>query len=423
VTEICGGAASRITLAGSIPGAAPAIAFPLAEVRRLTGLEVGEERILAVLRDLGFVVTGQGLVVSVVAPTWRPDIEGKADLVEEVMRIVGVDKIPVTPLPRAAHVPQAVLTPIQRRTRLAKRALATRGLMEAVTWSFIQRSQAELFGGGRPELALSNPIAADLSDMRPSLLPGLAAAAQRNADRGAPDVALFEVGQVFTGDRPEDQKIAAAGVRRGLAGAAGRGRHWAGSPAPVGVFDAKEDALALLAALAAPVDKLQIVPGAPGWFHPGRSGTIQLGPQTLIGWFGELHPKALEGLDVAGPVAAFEIILDAIPLPKSKPTKTRGVLETSSLQPVRRDFAFVVEKAVRAADIVKAAQGVDRKLIEEVSVFDVYEGKGVEPGRKSVAIDVVLRPRDKTLTDPEIEALGARIVAEVAKKTGATLRG
>ncbi|MDQ0467172.1 phenylalanine--tRNA ligase subunit beta [Labrys wisconsinensis] len=422
VLELCGGEPTELTMAGAVPGKAAPIAFPLAEVRRLTGLDTPEAEILRILASLGFEIAGNGPVRSVTPPTWRPDIEGKADLVEEVMRIVGVDAIPVTPLPREAHVPAPVLTPIQKRTRLAKRALAARGLMEAVTWSFIARAQAVLFGGGQPALALANPIAADLSDMRPSLIPGLAAAAQRNADRGNGDVALFEVGQVFRGDKPEDQKIAAAGLRRGLARPGGGGRHWSAPAAPAGAFDAKEDALALLGALGAPVDKLQIVPGGPAWFHPGRSGTIQLGPQTVIGWFGELHPAALEGLDVAGPLAAFEIVLDQIPLSKPKPTKSRGVLDVSAFQPVTRDLAFVVDRSVKAADIVKTALGADKKLVADVAVFDVYEGRGVEPGAKSVAVAVTLQPREKTLTDAEIEAVVGRIVAEVARKTGATLR-
>jgi phenylalanyl-tRNA synthetase beta chain len=423
ILTICGGRPSTITLAGAIPGPRPPIDFPVAEVRRLTGLEVGEERIVTILTDLGFTVARRGPVLAVTAPSWRPDIEGKADLVEEVMRIVGVDAIPVTPLPREPHVPPAVLTPIQRRTRLAKRVLAARGLMEAVTWSFVSRLEAEQFGGGQPELALANPIAADLSDMRPSLLPGLARAAQRNADRGQDDVALFEVGQIFRGARAEDQKMAAAGVRRALARPSGHGRHWSAPIVAVSAYDAKEDAFALLAALGAPVDKLQVVSEAPGWFHPGRSGTMQLGPQTVIGWFGELHPAVMEALDLEGPIAAFEIVLDAIPLPKAKPSKARGPLDLPSFQPVRRDYALLVDRAVKAGDIVKAAQSVDRKLIADVSVFDVYEGKGIEPGRKSVAIEVIIQPREKTLTDSEIEALGGRILAEIAKKTGATLRG
>jgi phenylalanyl-tRNA synthetase beta chain len=319
-------------------------------------------------------------------------------------------------------VPGAVLTPIQRRTRLAKRTLAARGAMEAVTWSFVSKAQATLFGGGQEALTLANPIAADLSDMRPSLLPGLLAAAQRNADRGHGELALFEVGQIFRGAEPSDQVIAAAGVRRGLAGGQGAGRHWSSPAIPAGAFDAKADAMALLASLGAPVDKVQVVPGGPGWFHPGRSGTLQLGPQTVLGWFGEVHPRAMEALGVTGPLAAFEVILDAIPLPKTKPTRSKGPLDVSAFQPVRRDFAFLVDRGVRAAEILKAAQGVDRKLIAAVTIFDIYEGKGIEPGKMSVAVEVVIQPRERTLTDVEIEALAGRFVAEVAKRTGATLR-
>jgi phenylalanyl-tRNA synthetase beta chain len=422
VLDLCGGEPSTLTLAGAIPEPRPPIPFPLSEVRRLTGLDLPDSRVTEVLERLGFEVAGPPPVVDVTVPSWRPDVEGKADLVEEVMRIEGVDAIPVTPLPREARVPAAVLTPLQRRTRLAKRLLAGRGLMEAVTWSFVSKAEATLFGGGQPEIALSNPIAADLSDMRPSLLPGLVRGGQRNADRGQGDVALFEVGQIFRGDRPEDQKIAAAGIRRGHARPGGQGRHWQGT-APAGVFDAKEDAVALLAALGAPVDKVQVVPGGPAWFHPGRSGTVQLGPQTVIGWFGEIHPAVLEALGADGPVAGFEVVLDQIPLPKAKPTRTRGPLDIAPFQPVRRDFAFLVDRAVRSGDIVRTAQGVDRKLVAGVSVFDVYEGKGIDPGKKSVAIEVVLQPRDKTLTDAEIDALGQKIVNEVSRKTGAVLRG
>jgi phenylalanyl-tRNA synthetase beta chain len=423
VMEICGGEPSEIVVAGTVPGEAAAIAFSTSEVKRLTGLELADGEIVGILASLGFRIEGAAAVLHVTPPSWRPDIHGKADLVEEVMRIAGVDQIPVTPLPRETHVPQPVLTTIQKRTRLAKRALACRGLMEGVTWSFVSKAQAELFGGGQQELALVNPIAADLSDMRPSLIPGLATAAQRNADRGLGDVALFEVGQIFRGDRPEDQKTAAAGVRRGIARPAGNGRHWSSGGGPASAFDAKEDAMAVLATLGAPVDKLQVVPGAPAWFHPGRSGTLQLGPQTVIGWFGELHPATLETLDVSGPLAAFEIVLEAIPLPRAKPGRTRGPLDVSPFQPVRRDFAFVVDRTVPAADILKAAQSVDRKLIADVVVFDVYEGVGIGPGKKSVAVELVIQPREKTLTDAEIEALGARIVEEVAKRTGAALRG
>jgi len=337
------------------------------------------------------------------------------------VRIVGVDKVPMTPFERGDEPRKAVLTPIQLRTRRAKRALAARGMVETITWSFISKPAAGLFGGGKAELALANPIASDLSDMRPSLLPGLIASAQANGDRGFADVALFEVGQIFRGDRPEDQFIAATGIRHGYASSKGTGRHWSGS-ATADAFDAKADALAALAAAGAPMQALQIVPGGAGWLHPGRSGTIQIGPQNILGYFGELHPRTLEQLRADGPLMAFEVILDRIPAAKQKPTRARPVLELSAFQPVSRDFAFIVDRAVKAGDMVRAAQGVDKKLITDVTVFDVYEGKGIDDGKKSIAIAVTLQPREKTMTDEEIDAVGSKIVAEVTKKTGGVLR-
>lgn len=422
VIEFCGGEASELTLAGQIPDTDLIINFPFTETNRLTGLEISDRESKRILESLGFMVSGNGPVVKVVPPSWRPDVYGKADLTEEIMRIAGVDRVPSVPLDRGGTVPKPVLTQIQKRTRAAKRTLASRGLIEAVTWSFISKAQAELFGGGEPSLALANPIAADLSDMRPTLLSGLVASAQRNADRGYGDVALFEVGQVFRGDRPEDQLIAAAGVRRGLAKPEGIGRHWQGSGA-VDLFDAKADALAVLSAAGLSVGAVQVVPGGPSWFHPGRSGTLQMGPQNVFGWFGELHPKVLEALDAKGPVVAFELILDKIPAPKARPTRAKPQLALSAFQPVERDFAFVVDRKVKAGDIVKAAQGADKQLVTHVAVFDVYEGKGIDPDKKSVALAVTLQPREKTLTEAEIEAVSARIVADVAKKTGGSLRG
>jgi phenylalanyl-tRNA synthetase beta chain len=294
-----------------------------------------------------------------------------------------------------------------------------------VTWSFIAKPKAELFGGGAPALALANPIAADLSDMRPSLIPGLVAAAERNARRGLKDVALFEVGQIFLGDGENDQRIAAAAVRRGMAKARGEGRHWSGasgSLSAVDAFDAKSDALALLAALGIAANAVQVVPGGPAFLHPGRSATLQFGPKIIAGWFGELHPSACEALDAEGPIVAFEITLDAIPAPKARPTKARPTLERSEFMPLERDLAFVVAEGARAGEILKAALGADRALIANADVFDVYRGPGVPEGHKSIAITVTLQPRERTLTDAEIEAVVTKIVAEVGKKTGATLR-
>jgi phenylalanyl-tRNA synthetase beta chain len=422
VLDLVGGTPSEIVVAGDPHGEDRIIDFPLSELRRLAGLDARLAEVRRVLERLGFFLAGQGDVVKVAVPSWRPDIEGKADVVEEVVRILGVDRVPPTPFEREAPR-KPVLTPAQVRTGRARRALAARGMVEAVTWSFISHGEAELFGGGDPALALANPIAAELSDMRPSLIPGLVKAAQGNADRGFADTAIFEVGQIFKGDRPEDQFTAASGVRRRLAKANGGGRHWSNPIAEVDAFDAKADALAVLATVGAPALALQVVPGGPKWFHPGRVGTIQIGPQNVLGHFGELHPTTLEALGAEGPLVVFETILERIPQPKQKATRARPVLELSPFQPVERDFAFVVDRSVKSADIVRAAQSVDRKLITNVNVFDVYEGAGIEPGKKSIAIAVTLQPRDRTLTDQEIEAVAAKIVAEVGKKTGGVLRG
>ena len=422
VMELCGGTPSENVVVGKSYPEDRIIDFPLSEVKRLAGLEVPFPEMRSILTRLGFTIAGTGPVVKIAIPTWRSDVEGKADIVEEVVRIVGVDKVPETPFQRGDAARKAVLTPIQLRTRRAKRAAAARGMVEAVTWSFISRPAAELFGGGKAELALANPIAADLSDMRPSLLPGLVAATQANADRGFSDVALFEVGQIFRGDRPEDQFIAAAGVRHGFATPQGIGRHWSGSRA-ADAFDAKADALAVLAEAGAPVQALQIVAGGPAWLHPGRSGTIQIGPQNVLGYFGEMHPRTLEALNADGPLMVFEVILDRIPQAKQRPTRAKPVIELSPFQPVSRDFAFIVDRTVKAGDIVRAAQGVDKKLITDVTVFDVYEGKGIDEAKKSIAIAVTMQPREKTMTDEEIEAVAAKLVAEVVRKTGGTLRG
>lgn len=422
VMEMCGGAPSETVVVGKSFGDDRVIDFPVTEVKRLSGIEVPQAEMKRILTHLGFMMAGPGPVVKVAVPSWRTDVQGKADIVEEIVRIFGVDKVPETPFERGEDARKPVLTPLQLRTRRARRALASRGLVEAVTWSFIAKPAANLFGGGQRELEVANPIASDLSDMRPTLLAGLIAAAQANADRGFGDVTLFEVGQVFKGDRPQDQFMAASGVRRGFASSEGLGRHWSGS-AQADVFDAKADALAVLAAAGAPMQALQIVAGGPGWLHPGRSGTIQIGPQNVLGTFGEMHPRALEALGADGPLMVFEVILDRIPESKKKPTRAKLLIELSAFQPVTRDFAFIVDRTVKAGDIVRAAQGVDKKLITGVDVFDVYEGKGIDDAKKSIAIAVTIQPREKTLTDQEIEAVGAKIVAEVTKKTGGTLRG
>ncbi|MCR9058200.1 MAG: phenylalanine--tRNA ligase subunit beta [Rhodobacteraceae bacterium] len=423
VLDLCGGEPSETTQAGRVPDSSNIIDFPYSEIRRLSGVEVSQAEANLTLKSLGFWISGSGDTVKVAAPSWRPDIEGKADLVEEVVRILGLDRVPLTPLPRTGTVGQKVLTTGQIRRNRTRRALATRGFNEAVTWSFISKPQAELFGGGNAALELANPISPEMSDMRPSLLPGLLSAAQRNADRGFGDVALFEVGQVFQDDTPEGQKMVAAGVRRGTAKLQGASRHWSGSSTGVDVYDAKADAEAALAAIGAPVEKLQVHTDAPGTFHPGRSGCLKLGPKNALAVFGEIHPRTLADLDLEGPLVAFEIYLDALPQPKTKGGRSKGALNASHLMPVRRDFAFLVGKDVKAEVLLKAARGAEKTLIADVTLFDIYVGQGVPDDQKSVAIDVLLQPRQKTLTDEEIDAVAKKIIANVEKATGGTLRG
>ena len=422
VIDICGGEASEAEIVGYEGYTPKIVSFSVSEVKRLTGLDVPGSESLDILKRLGFGPQGEGDIVDVSVPSWRPDIDGKADLVEEIMRIHGVDEIAPQPLASHTAVNAKILTTLQIRTRAAKRALAARGMMEAVTWSFIPAKHAELFGGGQVGLKLANPIAADMSDMRPSLLPGLVSAAQRNAARGHGDVALFEVSGVYEGDTPEAQRRVAAGVRRGTAGLDGSGRAWSGNADPVGVFDAKADALAVLEACGTPVDRLQVEPGGPSWYHPGRSGTIKLGPKVVLGHFGEFHPKALEVLDASGPLAGFEVYVDAVPEPKAKPTRTKPKLELSPFQAVKRDFAFVVDRSVEAGSLTRAAMAADRKLITGVNVFDVFEGPALGEDRKSIAIEVSIQPVERTLTDEDFEALARRIVENVGKQTGGVLR-
>ncbi|MDX0421951.1 phenylalanyl-tRNA synthetase beta subunit [Sinorhizobium medicae] len=426
VLELCGGTAARMDVVGYDGHTPKRVDFPVSEVKRLTGLEVSSEESVSILRKLGFGVEGSGERLTVKVPSWRPDIDGKADLVEEVMRIHGVDNIVAAPLASHNAVNGRILTVLQIRTRQAKRALASRGMLEAVTWSFIPQEHAKLFGGGQPELKLANPIAADMSDMRPSLLPGLLAAAQRNADKGHGDVAIFEVSGTYEGDTPGAQRRVAGGVRRGTASLNGAGRLWSnsmkGGGKPVDVFDAKADAIAVLEACGVPMANVQFEAGGPAWYHPGRSATIKLGPKIVLGAFGEFHPKTLDVLDVSGPLSGFEVYIDAMPEPKRKATRTKQALELSAFQAVKRDFAFVVDRDVEAAAIVRAATGADRKLVTSVNVFDVFEGASLGEGKKSVAIEVTIQPVERTLTDEDFEALTARIVANVAKSTGGVLR-
>jgi phenylalanyl-tRNA synthetase beta chain len=416
VRDLCGGEASEVVTAGAMPNWRRTVPFRPRRLETLGGLAVPEAEARRLLAAIGFMAEGTGETWQVSVPPWRPDIDGEADIVEEVLRLHGFDKIPPAVLTHEGAVPRTMATPAQRRLRLARRALAARGLLECVTFSFMDGRVAQHFGGGKPALRLANPIAAELDEMRPSILPNLVAAAQRNADRGLADAALFEVGPVYAGAAPGEQATVAAGIRMGHA----LPRHWDGRARKADAFDAKADALAALEAAGAP-GNLQVAAEAPAWYHPGRSGTIKLGAVALA-WFGELHPRVLAALDADGPAAAFEVMLDRLPPPRVKPGKARPLLKPSPFQPVERDFAFVVDAAVPADKVARAAQGADKAMIAAVSVFDAYAGAGLEAGKKSIAIAVTLQPVERTLTDAEIDAIGQKIVAAVQKQTGGTLR-
>ncbi len=421
VLDICGGTPSKIELAGAVPAFERTVLYPTTEVLRLTGMDVkpeGQERILAAL---GFEVRKSD-PWQVDVPSWRPDIEGKADLVEEISRVVGFDHLPTATLPLTSAVEAPKLTPAQEKRGRARRALAARGLLEAVTWSFTDERYAALFRSPNEMkvagLYLANPISSDLGVMRPSILPNLIAALQRNADRGRADLALFEVAPTYESDQPDGHKDSIAGARR-----IETPRHWSTGPyTEDGVFSAKADAIAALEAAGAPIASLQTVAPGPDYFHPGRSGYLQLGPGKRLAAFGEIHPRVLKAMDVDGIVYGFEVALDAVPAGRRKSVKTRAALDASDLLPVKRDFAFVCDADIAAEALIKAVCGAEKTLITDVALFDVYEGRGVPDGKKSLAVEVTLQPREKTLTDDEIETVSKRIIAQAEKAAGATLR-
>jgi phenylalanyl-tRNA synthetase beta chain len=418
IKECCGGEASTLTEAGDAPAWQRTVELRTGRLKSLGGADVPKGEAVGILTALGFEAKEAKGVIRAAVPPWRPDIDGEADLVEEVVRVFGYDNIPAVPLPREGVMPKPVRTRRQSRTEHVRRALAARGLVESVTFSFLPRSQAELFGGGAAELTLVNPISADLDVMRPGLIPNLVDAIRRNQARGMNDAALFEVGPQYADDTPDGQSLVAAGARAGNAAS----RHWAAPMRPVDGFDAKADALAALAAAAAPTASLQVTSEAPPWYHPGRSGTLGLGPNVLA-TFGELHPAIVRAMDTDGPVAVFEVFLDGVPEPKSRSGPARKLLRLSPFQAVVRDFAFVVDRDVAVGKAVRAAYGADKSLIDDVSVFDVFEGGGVGEGKKSFAISVTLQPYDATMTDAEIEAACDGITNAVAKATGGVLRG
>jgi phenylalanyl-tRNA synthetase beta chain len=410
--ELAGGEPSQIVRAGEPPRPERRIAYDPARCAGLAGVAVPEDRQQQILQRLGFTVTRDALW-QVAVPSWRRDVDGAADIVEEVIRIEGLDQVPSTPLPRAPGVARPTATPEQLIERKARRAAAARGLNEAVTWSFIAEAEAAPFGGSA--WILANPISEEMKAMRPSLLPGLLAAAARNAARGIERIFLFEIGRRYLeeGERPTLGLL--------LAGPRG-GRHWRQSKAGgVDAFDAKAETLAILAAAGAPIDNLQVLGGAPGVYHPGQSGRLCLGPKTALAEFGALHPAVLKAFDLDGPVVAAEIFLDAIPRRRGGAGQMRGAFAPPPLQPVTRDFAFLVPADLPADQLLRAVRGADKSVIAGATLFDLFTGQGVAEDRKSLAIEVVLQPTEKSFTDEELKAISERIVAAAAK-VGAALR-
>ena len=416
ILDLCGGTASDIAVDGAAPDTTRTYTLDPARVIRLVGMEIPEADQRNTLISLGFYLNGN----TVTPPSWRPDILGDADLIEEIARIASLTKLQGRPLTRTTPgVPRPILTPMQTRERAARRTIAALGYNECVTYSFIDAEAASLFGGGADTVKVDNPISSEMTHLRPDLLPGLLRAAARNQARGFMDLALFEVGPAFHGGEPGDQHLQATGLLVGF----NTPRDTNTTRRTVDVFDAKADAEAVLAALTAPT-RVQITRRVPDWFHPGRSGTISLGPTTMA-LFGEVHPRILTAFGIKGPAVAFTILVAAVPHPKVK-TPTKPALTLSDLQAVERDFAFVVDKTVESLTAVNAALGADKTLIDSVRVFDQFTGDKAEaqmgPGKKSIALTVRLQPRDKTLTEAEIEAAAAKIIDKVSKATGGTLR-
>ena len=421
IVDICGGTPQAPTMGGQVPRPETKVDFDPARVQQLTGLRVEESEMQRILDALGFgVETGKTWTVSV--PSWRPDVaaglQSSAHIVEEITRIYGLQEVPSTPLPKRAGVARPTLTLAQRRAGLMRRALAGRGMVEALTWSFVSEAQANLFHVA-DGLKLANPISSELSHMRPSLLPGLLDALQRNSDRGAQSLALFELGNEFLAPEPGAQRFVGAGVRAGLA----TPKNWQSRAASVDAYQARGDAQAALAACGVDAGALQVLPPQSDSYHPGRSGVLARNPKQPMAAFGEVHPAILQAFGITLPVVAFEVYPDTVPAPKGSGSPARSALDLSNLQSLCRDFAFEVEAQVEAAQLVRAAKGADKKLISEVRVFDAFEGGNLAEGVKSIALEVTLQPKDQTLTDVDIEAVSEKITGAVEKATGGKLRG
>ena len=416
ILDICGGEASEITVCGEENYKPAPVCLRPERVKTLAGLDISEDEIVRILTALGFEVSRENGCLKTVSPTWRGDIECEADLVEEVVRMAGLDNIPALSMP-ADEFPKQTLNPAQRRAVTVKHELAARGMFETVTWSFTDSKLAGFFRKSGEAVKLTNPIAAELDEMRPSLLPNLLLGAGKNIARGAGSVSLFEVGPEFFGRRPGEQKLAASGVRCGMTAK----KYWQGGERAYDVFDAKADALAAIAAANGPWDNAQVTTDAPAYYHPGRSGALRLG-KNVLAYFGELHPSVLKAFDIKGRAMAFEVYLDNIPLPRGGAGKSKKKLELSPFQSVDKDLAFVVSKNVPAASLIAAAKNADKEHITDVRVFDVYEGANLPEGKKSIALGLTFQPKEKTFTDEEIDALMKKVITEVGKKTDGVLR-
>lgn len=416
ILDICGGEASEMEVAGTEKNEAKPVYLRPERLKTFIGLDVSKEKCEEILSHLGFALTEEDGKIKAVSPSWRGDIECEQDLIEEIVRMIGLDNIPATSM-KTADFPKPVLTPLQNNIVMVKHELASRGMFETVTFSFTDSDIAQYFRRGQEPILLQNPIIKELDEMRPSLLPNLLIGAKNNIARGYADLAIFEVAPEFYGRNPGEQKAVASGIRVGKTSK----KDWTGSMRAYDVFDAKADALAAIAAAKGPIDAPQITTDAPSYYHPGRSGAIRLG-KNVLAYFGELHPAVLKALDIKSNVVAFEVFLDNIPLPRDAKSKAKKKLELSQLQAVDKDLAFVVARNVSAINIVAAAKNADRNNIADVRVFDVYEGDNLPEDKKSVAISVTFQPKEKTYTDAELEALMNKVILEVGKKTGATLR-
>ena len=416
ILSICGGEASELTVVGS-ENVEPQVAYLRPErLETFIGMPVSAEKSMEILRNLGFDVSSENGKIKAVSPSWRGDIECEQDLIEEVVRMIGLDSIPAVSLPNDTF-PKEILSAAQHNALIVKHELASRGMYETVTWSFTDSDIAQYFRKGKEAIMIQNPIVKELDEMRPSILPNLLIAAKNNIARGYPNIALFEVAPEFTGRNPEEQHTAAGGIRAGMTAK----KDWTGSAREYDVFDAKADALAAIAAAKGPYENPQITTDAPAYYHPGRSGTIRLG-KNVLAYFGEIHPSILKKLDIKTRVVAFEVNLDNIPLPRQSAGKARKKLELSQFQAVDKDLAFVVDKTVAAAAIIAAAKNADRNLITDVRIFDIYEGSNLPEGKKSVAISLTFQPAEQTFTDKDIENLMNKVIVEVGKKTGGELR-